>query len=363
MEDRFMTHSASKSPPRLAVFFLLLSVVLVSLSHYLTPLELAGFHDVFRRLYYLPIFFGAVLAGKRGGLAIAGLSGLLYAPHILFQWEAQGGHHAHHGGHLNKYIEISIFLLFGALFGAVFDRLRAASEALKRSYEAGQTSARLAALGQLSAGLAHEIRNPLAGIRSSLDVIEGESEGGDKEVFDEFLGLARREIDRTDRLIGELLNFAKPKSLQREMVAVDKLIGDCCALIASEAQNKGIAVECLLKPDQAISGDVDQLKQVLINLLLNAIQHAPEKGGRVSVTVSVEEESCVVAVEDNGPGVSLENAERVFDPFFTTRAKGVGLGLAISHQIVESHGGELTHRRSKTLGGACFRVVLPIRSS
>lgn len=362
MEESLVKQPSSKTPRPLAVFCLLLSVVLVSLSHYLTPLELAGFHDVFRRLYYLPIFFGAVLAGKRGGLAIAGLSGLLYAPHILFQWEAQGGHHAHHGSHLNKYIEISIFLLFGALFGVVFDRLRATTEALKRSYEAGQTSARLAALGQLSAGLAHEIRNPLTGIRSSLDVIEGEFDDGEKETFDEFLGLARREVDRADRLIGELLNFAKPKSLQRETVSVNTLIEETRALIDSEAQSKGITVEVQSKRGQTINGDADQLKQVLLNLMLNAIQHAPEQSGLVSVTVSFTPKSCLIDVEDNGAGVAHENANRVFDPFFTTRAKGVGLGLAISHQIVEHHGGELTHGRAEKLKGASFRVVLPINS-
>ncbi|MDF1663815.1 MAG: ATP-binding protein, partial [Planctomycetota bacterium] len=204
---------------------------------------------------------------------------------------------------------------------------------------------------------------PLTGIRSSLDVIEGEGEGGDKEVVDEFLGLARREIDRADRLIGELLNFAKPRSLQREMVVVSKLIEETRALIDAQAQGKGVVIELELNNDQSLSGDVDQLKQVLINLMLNAIQHAPEQGGRVSVTLSLAAQSCIIEVEDNGPGVSVENAGRVFDPFFTTRAKGVGLGLAISHQIIGNHGGELTHTRSEMLKGACFRVVLPIHSS
>lgn len=350
----------TKTKP-LAIVALLLSVVLVSLSHYLTPLELAGFHDVFRRLYYLPIFFGAALGGKRGGLAIAILSGLLYAPHILFQWEAQGGHHGHHGGHLNKYIEITIFLLFGALFGAVFDRLRAATEALKRSYEATQTSARLAALGQLSAGLAHEIRTPLTGIRSSLDVIEGECEEREDEVVGEFLGLARREIDRADRLIGELLNFAKPKALHRTEVDVPQLIEESKALIEPEAQKKNVQIELECEAGQKLNGDPDQLKQVFLNLMLNAIQHAPGEGGRVLVQArSAKKEGFQLAVSDNGPGVSPEHGEAVFDPFFTTRAKGVGLGLAISHQIIESHGGDLTHASSETLGGASFLIQLPI---
>lgn len=342
-------------------FILLFVVLIISLSHYLTPLEQSVYHDIFRRLYYLPIFFGAAWGGKRGGLLVAGLSSILYAPHVLYQWENHNLHHAGHEGHLNKYIEIAIFFCFGLLFGSVFDRLCRAKEALKNSYEASRISSKLTALGQLSAGLAHEIRNPLAGIRSSLDVIEGECEESGREVVQEFFELARREIHRADRLITEFLDFAKPRPPQRVQVLVKSLLSSIQPLTAPEAQKLGVSIAIQCDPDLAsVIGDADQLKQVLLNLSLNAIQNSSEKEGEVLLEARPSRRGGVlIEVSDNGKGVENSLKERIFDPFFTTRSQGVGLGLSISYQIIQQHGGELNLTSPGKLGGATFQFVLP----
>lgn len=340
---------------------LLGAVLLVSVSHYLTPLELSAYHDVLRRLYYLPIFFGAASFGRKGGLIVAVLSAILYAPHIVFQWEPHSHHHAGHEGHLNKYIEISIFFLFAFLMGTVFDQLKRATEQLKHSYEAGRISAKLNALGQLSAGLAHEIRNPLAGVRSSLDVIEGECEESESEVMQEFLGLARKEIDRASRLIGEFLDFAKPQPPQQELVDMAELIKGLKPLISSQAESAGVRLQISCAENVgACLGDRDQIKQVLLNLLLNALQSAPKENGLVSLDVKTNNSNTIeISVADNGKGVGPNHMDRIFDPFFTTRDQGVGLGLSISYQIVEQHGGILRLETPGELGGATFSFNIP----
>lgn len=343
------------------LWLIFLAVFVVSLGHYLTPLERPWLHDVLRRLYYIPIFFGAVLAGIRGGLITAILCGLFYAPHILFQWQAQSAAHlGHHGGHLNKYIEITIFIAFGALFGAVMDRLREATETLKRSYQASQTSARLAALGQLSAGLAHEIRTPLTGIRSSLDIIEDECQDQDSDAIQEFLGLARREVDRADRLIGEFLSFAKPRPPHRQLMNCAELLDSLKPLIQPHAQKAGVALEILCQPTASeLAADRDQMQQVLLNLALNAVQHAAPEEGQVLIESCFENNEWRVDVSNNGAAVEPAHRELIFDPFFTTRAEGVGLGLAISTQIVTQHQGQLELLPRGKLGGASFRLTLP----
>lgn len=344
----------------------------ITLGHYAAPLSLAPLHDVMRRLYYLPIFLAAGWFGLRGSLTTAMAISLLYLPHIVFQWAPHSAGHGGHDGQLNRYLECLIFLLFGGLFGLVIDRLRGTDRALRQalerlseSFERTRTQHRLAALGELSAGLAHEIRNPLAGIRSSLDLLEHET---DDDARRDFLALAQGEIERADKLLGGLLDYARPRRLQ--LIAVDPadILGSVKQLIDARARDQGVTLETSAATHGPVQLDLDQSTQVLLNLALNALDSLrdnpdDERRDRLRLEARVTPaEEIRFSVSDNGPGVPAEDRERIFDPFVTTRETGTGLGLAISHRIATNHCGTLTLESPIEDGrGARFVLTIPAR--
>jgi signal transduction histidine kinase len=217
-------------------------------------------------------------------------------------------------------------------------------------------SEKLAAIGQLAAGLAHEIYNPL-------NVISG---------FAEFLlqktGVADlrragledivRESARCQRLVAQLLNFAKPKEVEKVACDMNELVRDTLVLVESQFKAQGIALKKSLAEDlPAVEIDRDQLKQVLLNLLINACQAMPQ-GGVLSVATRLAAHGVETSVADDGPGIREQDMRNIFDPFFTTKPTGTGLGLALSYAIAERHGGAL-RAQNRPKRGALFTVTLP----
>jgi signal transduction histidine kinase len=215
---------------------------------------------------------------------------------------------------------------------------------------------RLATIGELAAGAAHEIRNPLTSIRSSLQYLESRCrEDNEKKL----LGVALRETDRIDEILSALLSFSRPSEIRKEPCDLVALIEESAALVAIQARAKGIEVRTAFPP-RAIVVDADgsQLKQVFLNVLLNAVQ-AMESGGRLSIeALPLESGRSFVKITDTGPGISEEALEKVFDPFFTTKKGGTGLGLSICYTIVKAHGGEI-ELRSRLGEGTTVLVSLP----
>lgn len=221
---------------------------------------------------------------------------------------------------------------------------------------------RLRALGQLSAGVAHEIRNPLTGIATSIEVLGSKLRGEADKV--KYIHAVLDEINRLDGIIRNLLNFAKPAKPRISTCSLPEIAGRVIHLLNDQARSKGInlVLEDELE-DDTCSADADQITQVLMNIVLNAIQ-ACSDGDRIEMILRSKTESglqsrryCRVDVIDSGPGVPREIRRNLFDPFFTTKAQGTGLGLAISQQIVEEHGGKIVNefRRGETV----FSVLLP----
>jgi signal transduction histidine kinase len=340
------------------------SILIVTVLHYTTPPSLFLWHNIFQRLYYLPIVYAAVSFGVAGGLGSALCSGVCYLPHILFDWRGSPGYTE------NQLAEVVVFVLVGWVTGVLADQerrrrleLELTAQQLKRVYRELQTSLeqvkradRLSAVGQLAAGLAHEVRNPLASIEGAIDIVERDSTG---ERRAEFLAIIKMECRRLNRLLTNLLDFARPRPPQVESVAVESLIDPVLALASHTAGTAAIVLRKILPPGLSpVQGDPEQLKQVILNLTLNAIQAMPE-GGEIALSARRDGERIGIEVSDEGTGIPEEEIERIFDPFYTTKDTGTGLGLAVAYQIIAQHHGRITARRNPARG-MTFSIWLPL---
>jgi PAS domain S-box-containing protein len=217
---------------------------------------------------------------------------------------------------------------------------------------------RLVALGRLSAGVAHEIRNPLAGIRTTAEILRSRVEGSDD--LERFVDVILEESSRLDRIVGAMLQFAKPPTPRRTELSLPELLDHAARLAAGPAADKGITLEiessdALPKPP----ADRDQILQVVLNLILNGVEATPP-GGRIVIGARQPGPEAVhLVVEDGGEGVDAAIRERVFDPFFSTKPGGTGLGLSISQNILRQHGGRLRIEEGAE-GRNRFVAVLPL---
>jgi two-component system sensor histidine kinase PilS (NtrC family) len=238
-------------------------------------------------------------------------------------------------------------------------------------------SERLAGVGQLAADIAHEIRNPLAAISGSVEILEASLGEGDRDAEPRrLMAIVLREIDRLNHLITEFLQFARPAPAKRTPVDLGSVVEDLVGMF-EVTRPEGVEIEVDVATRRTALADPTQVRQVLWNLLLNAVQAMPE-GGRIRISVSEvggePQEGASegrneakggaafveVAVADTGIGMAPEVLERIFDPFFTTRPDGSGLGLATVHRIVEANGGNL--RVESSVGeGTVLRVRFPRR--
>lgn len=218
---------------------------------------------------------------------------------------------------------------------------------------------KLAAIGGLAAGIAHEIRNPLSSIKGIATYFKDKVDeaSGDKEMA----GVMIEEVDRLNRVISELLEFAKPTDLKLKTTDVNSLIEHSVRLIEQEASTKNIEIKLDLS-QQPLSAkiDSDRFSQCLLNLYLNSLQ-AIEKDGQLSIKDSLTDNNLIVIeIRDTGSGIKAENLSKIFDPYYTTKTKGTGLGLAIVHKIVEAHNGNIKVR-SVSGQGTTFIIVIPAK--
>jgi len=225
-----------------------------------------------------------------------------------------------------------------------------------------QMAEKLAAVGTMTAGLSHEIRNPLNAAALQLTVLERRLRrlpADTQPTLLEPLQLVRDEIRRLDHILEDFLQFARPREFQPRAVEVATVLTKVLDLLEGEAERRHIALERDFQPVPPVAGDEERLRQVVMNLALNALD-AVGRGGTVRVSCMNEETGREVAiyVDDSGPGISPELRDRIFEPFFTTKAQGSGLGLSIVHAIVVQHGGTITIEDAPG-GGARFALRLP----
>lgn len=216
-------------------------------------------------------------------------------------------------------------------------------------------ASKLAVLGELAAVMAHEIRTPIGILRSSAQMLAREPDlSGEAR---ELTGFIESETDRLNRLVSTLLDSARLRAPKLQPADVHAIIRHSADLLALQAEKKGIRIRLDLDAvPSVVELDTEQMTQVLLNLVLNALQILPG-GGQVAISARQHGGGTIIEIADDGPGIPPEELARVFDPFFTKREGGVGLGLAVVQQIVAAHGGEIHAGRSK-LGGALFTITL-----
>lgn len=243
----------------------------------------------------------------------------------------------------------------GELIGAlvIFSDLTARKETQRRL---AQTE-RLATLGELMAGVAHEVRNPLTAIRGYVQIIRQQTS---LPVHQEYLSVVLKEIDSINRVIQQLLDFSRPRQSQWQQVLLNSLIEETLILV----QTSGVQARIAFNVEQdkelpAIVADRELLKQVILNILINAVQAISTCGEIRIRTLSYSATQQAVIIEDNGCGIDIALQKKIFDPFFTTKASGTGLGLALSQRIINAHQGDI-HVASMPGCGATFTLILPI---
>ena len=312
-------------------------------------------HAIHGRLCYVPIILAAIWFGVRGGVLTALAITALTLPYPKLRGITD--HHTLVG----EYTEMVFYLGIGLMTGVLIERqwrARERSAALERELA---RSERLSSLGQMAAGLAHEIKNPLGSIQGAAEILGDDAPAGSKQrdLFD----VLRKESRRLSTVVDDFLGFARPRPPQLAPLDVAAAIERASAQVALDASAHHIDIVRDVSSDlPSVSADAEQFHQVLLNLLLNATA-ASRDGDRVTVAARAAQRdgrrAVVVAVRDHGVGIAPDVFPRVFDPFFTTKEDGTGLGLSISHTIVRDHGGSIDIE-SVEGHGTTVTVTLPV---
>jgi len=346
---------------RLAVIALFIGVVTVA--HYLTSPTHELLHNVYQRLYYIPLLLACAWFGLRGGVVTSSACVALYSPHIVLHWAHMRSYQA------NQVMELVMIGVVGLMAGALADRertLRRRAEAVAEERDRAlvdlekivatlRQADRLATLGTIAAGMAHEIRNPLGAMQGAVEILE--KNFPEDHANREFLDILDQEIVRLNRVVGKYLDYAKPQAPELRSMDPNTAVRAAVELLEKIAARSKVRFECRLAENIVPAlADPVQIHQALVNLLLNAVQAMPE-GGIVEVGTALAPPGIEIVVRDHGEGLPEGPVERIFEPFFSTKAGGTGLGLAVTLQIALSHNGRLVAENTEG-GGATFRLLL-----
>lgn len=346
--------------------------------HYTSYHYSVDYHLLLQFGYYIPVIYAAIRFGPFGGIGSGLLITILFLPFMTgFQMTMRTE------AKYTQWVEILLINGFGWFTGFLVDQERKATRSLKHALEAKEVlvkklevealerqrleeeirrGERLTALGQLSAGLAHEIRNPLGIIRVTAQLLARER--SEDQAVTEYCRVLQEETNRLNRLLTDFLNFARPKDPNRQVIRLDELLQEGSDTVKPLLEEAGVTIEPRITDVEGTTVEVDrdQMKQVILNLLINALeaqQECKDQGGRIVIEGIRSEEWVGFAIIDQGPGISAEVIADIFNPFYTTKEKGTGLGLSIVHRILQQHRGRITLTNVSS-GGVRAEVLLPI---
>ena len=363
-----------KSKHKLAIVALLIAAI--TTLHYVIDPSIGAIHELLGRAYYIPVVLAGLWFGWKGGIICAVVISIPYWPHAFHGW------HSPYSPFF-RLLEIVMYHVIGGVVGILsektgralttardslhekekaldekafaYEELQKKTKELFELEEHLRRSDRLAALGKLSAGLAHEIRNPLGSIKTCAEYLcekNAEKEKKDDQDQPDFSAVLLEETERLNLIVNRFLEFARDETQQQVdeplYCRVDEVLHKIEQLFSHQLEKQNIELQIALKLDQPTAKICNShLRQVFLNLFLNSIEAIGENGW---IRVEVEKDSrggIVIAFSDSGPGIPQEISMRVFDPFFTTKDKGTGLGLSIVERIVSSHDGKIELARGK----------------
>lgn len=367
-EHRFLQWVPNRGQAYSVILKILLGSLLVD--------HTGGIWSSYYLIYFVPVATAAMYFELVATLAWTALTSLAYCSFVIwalseYELTAEGA------------TELAIRILFFFLAAIIVNRfvtenreqaklyrelaetLAETNRRLELAQEEARRSERLAALGQLSAGLAHELRNPLAVIKGSAETLTRKLASTDP-ITTELAGYISSEVNRMNALVTRFLDFARPHHLEQQREQILPLIERALKAAHDRWPDARVEVERQFAanlPEVFIDGDL--MERVFANLALNAYEAMGAVGGklRVAVATSSDEKGGVeITFQDSGPGIPAELREQIFNPFFTTKETGVGLGLSIVSKIVDDHRGSI-HVTSEPGEGACFKVFLPVGGS
>jgi len=373
--NKVLGFMSQNSKTTLWLFIIGSLVVIISVLHYSTSTLKWQYHLVYMQAYFIPIILAAFQFGVRGGLGTALIVSVIYLPHIMLQW----------GGlvenNLMRFLQIILFNILGYLTGlkaqgerqekekyqqAAKDLQKALelqkqqSEAISQMEQQLRAADRLAIVGELTASLAHEVRNPLASIRGAVEIIRDAVPEEVKKL--EFFDILVQDTERLNRVVENYLGFAANPS--QEYIAYDggKILRDIVLMLGPQARRQQVRLQQDIDDAAAqLYGDANQFWQTALNVILNALQATPE-GGTVQISlqnIMADEQPFVqLFVKDSGLGIRPEQLQEIFKPLFTTKAKGTGLGLAIVKRIADENNWEI-NVQSQPGQGTRFELLIP----
>ena len=307
------------------------------------------------RLCYIPIVIASVWFGLRGGLLTALFISSLLIPYIVLRALPAG----EFSGEMT---EIVFYFALGALAGALVERERLQRRKMEKAHTSLEQAHRLSMMGQMAAGVAHEIKNPLASIKGAAEILAEDIDRDSPK--QEFVEIVRKEIKRLDGTVRSFLDFARPQPFRSSLEKPEEILRSTLKQMEPQIAAASLTLEAEIPEfkERALV-DPQKLRQVFINLLINATAATPP-GGKISVALGQLRKDngrfWMIKFSDTGRGIAPENVQKIFEPFFTEKSAGSGLGLAVVQSIVREHGGrvEITTEPGR---GSTFTVLLPLR--
>ena len=310
-------------------------------------------HAIHGRFCYIPIVIAASWFGVRGGIYVATMISAAVLPLII------GSDMAGHT-YAGEIVEIIFYFAIALLTGWLVERefiSRQRQEEMRLQLE---RSNQLSRVGQIAAGVAHEIKNPLASIKGAIEIINDDQTSDEER--QEFNSILIKEVKRIDGTVTEFLAFARPKEAKYQKINLSDTIRSSVRQIEAHARREGVTVFSDILDEVYINGDVEKIHEMTLNILLNALQ-VSESGSTINVVMDEADRRHVrISFEDSGPGIDEADIEKVFEPFFTKKSTGTGLGLAIVKSIVDNHKGTVAIKNRKHQG-AIVEVILPLYKS
>ncbi|MDX9857630.1 MAG: ATP-binding protein [candidate division Zixibacteria bacterium] len=306
-------------------------------------------HAIHGRFCYIPIVIAAAWFGLRGGLYAALFISVAVLPYIFTT-----GLEVH--ALADELTEIIFYFAIALLSGGLIERefrSRKKAEDMRLQLE---HSHKMSLVGQIAAGMAHEIKNPLASIKGAVEILC--EDGTSEEDKAEFQAIVLKEVKRINASVTDFLEFARPSETTLAVLNLADVVRSSLKQIQPQALRRDIRIISHVEDPVIVMADEERIHQVMLNLLLNAVDASPDESN-VTISLGTEESDARITIEDSGNGISEENVSKIFEPFFTTKSTGTGLGLAIAKSIVERHKGCIK-LENNTSRGARAEIKLPL---